>query len=184
MEVVEKQPPKILRMKIWHINEKPAFYGYEENPTVYSVLDKCEVPKPSILGLMGSRDVMPEDLSQVILHNQLDDEDFAALAERKLLAPELEVLYTKIKELKVDLENLRGMMGMVQKSDEEQPTPIADPTSSMIDAVIQAVKAGMMGGSVGSSVFSNIVAGTHGLSEQDKKVIELIGKHFNLQSSV
>lgn len=174
--------PKILKMKVWHIGEKPVFYGYEEEPSVYSIIDQAITNKPSHLDLMSRRDIMPSDLSSVIMHNQMSQEDFECLDSKKLIPEDVSLFFRKIQNLKKEVEALKSLTSEpVAKSDESPSQPIGTPTPEGIAAIIELIKGGMSGN--GSSVFEQIKSSTSGLSENDKKIIELIGSHFGLSNA-
>lgn len=175
------QTPRILNMKIWHIANKPVFCGYQEDSSVYSLIDKCCVDKPSYLDMFQSRDIGPEDLSNVIMHNQVSPEDFECLSQQKLIPEELEILYRKIQSLKMEVESLKGALAApVLKSSEEQPEDLGTPSTKAVEAVIELVKNSLLG--QGGSVFDQIKNASQGLSTTDLKLIELVGKHFGLSS--
>lgn len=176
--------PRILDMLVHTIEGKPAFYSYPGDSQVYSLMDKAMVAPPSYLNMFKCRGLMPSDMGDVIMHNQLSEPDFALLQQKGLIPQELEILFTKIKDLKAEVEQLRMMMGQggqeVAKSDEEQPSDVGSPSSEMIEAVINVVRAGIVGGSIGGGVFDQIMSATTGLSVQDKKILELVAEKFNL----
>lgn len=169
--------PRIINMKVWEIGEKPVFYGYDDEDSVYSIIDKTIVKKPSHLNLISARDLEPKDLADVILHNQLSEEDFSSLLRCNLIPPELEALFKKIQELQKQLNHLRNeKTEKSENSEKEEKEEVLNKTA--LEALINVVKNGLLG--AGPSVFEQIVEGTRGLSEQDKKLLKLVSSHFSL----
>jgi hypothetical protein len=171
--------PKILKMKVWEINKSPVFYGYDEEDSVYSVIDKAITGKPSHLSLMASRELEPRDLPDVVLHNQISDNDFSCLLECGLVPPGLEALFGKIQELQKQLSYLRS---------QDKPAPAPEPAEespalqkNVVDAIIQIVKGGILGQS--ESVLDQILNNSHDLTVQEKHILKLVEKHFHLGSS-
>jgi len=176
------ETPRILNMKIWQIAGKPVFCGYDEESSVYSLIDKCVVDKPSYIAMFQRKDIGPEDLSNVIMHNQVSGEDFECLSQQKMIPEELEILYRKIQSLKMEVETLKGALATpVFKSAEEQPNDLGTPSTTAIEAVIELVRGSLLG--QGGSVYDQIKNASEGLSSTDLKLIELIGKHFGLSGS-
>lgn len=168
--------PKILQMKVWEIGKDPIFYGYDDEDSVYSILDKEIVRKPSHINLLTARDLEPKDLSSVILHNRMSSEDFDCLKEHGLVPEELQALFTKIQELQRQLESLK-----VEKTEKREEAPEEQELSkTMVDALINIVKTGILGAE--HSVLAQILEGTKGLTEQEKKLLKLVGSHFSLDT--
>ncbi len=175
----DNEKPKVLGMKIWHIDNKPVFYGYPEDSHAYSVPDKGLVEKPGYLSMFPSRDVGPADLSQLVMHGQIEDGDFERLSKKGLIPEELGVLHQKVQELKKELEVLRVSMSptLTKANEEEEAVPLQESDSGLISAILDIVKASSSDGGLSGSVFDRILAGTKGLSIEETKIIELVKKH-------
>lgn len=180
---MENKAPKILGMKVYLIDNKPIFFGYDEEPEIYSLKDKANIPRPSYLDMFKSRELMPQDMGDVIMHNQLSPEDYAALQSKGIIPQELEILYQKIQDLRTEVEQLKTMVApelaasqeQVLKSNEEQPAPEGTPSSEMLNTILEMIKVGIKHG-----VFDEIVKSSQGLSLQEKQILDLVAKHFNL----
>lgn len=115
--------PRIVTMKVYLINDEPCFYGYDEDPEVYSLCDKERIRKGKFLDKLPHREVMPADLPELIVHDQMTDDDFEHLRSKGLLAKEIEVLFDKIKHLKGTLSQAAEMT----KSMENPALPPQEP---------------------------------------------------------
>ena len=190
--------PKILSMKIHTMHDKPVYYGHGENEKgLYSLLEKKMVNIPNFFHLLQSRDVMPEDLGDLILHDQLNYHDFKALRDKELIPKDLEILFNKIQDLKREVGMLKRTMQKDKKSHQEElamaltpqeenkaaelPTS-AEPMEKNIEeakpqSLLEAVSA-MMGVVVsedaGENVLQKITESCSGLSDQEKQVLELV----------
>jgi len=190
--------PKILSMKIYTMHDKPVYYGHGENEKgLYSLLDKKMTNVPNFLHLLESRDVMPEDLGDLILHDQLNYHDFKALRDKELIPKDLEILFNKIQDLKREVGMLKRTMQKDKKSHQEElamaltaqeenkaaelPTS-AEPMEKNVEeakpqSLLEAVSA-MMGvvasEDAGENVLQKIMESCSGLSDQEKQVLELV----------
>lgn len=166
--------PKILNMKVWAIGDKPIFYGYDDENSVYSIIDRTIVDKPSHINLMSARDLEPSDLSDVMLHDQMSTDDFDCLMEKGMIPEDLQALFVKVQELRKQIEALQGA-DSIQKADEEEPEE--DRLSkTAIDALVNMVRTGVLASD--SSVFEQLVQGAEGLTEQEQKVLNLVREHL------
>lgn len=190
--------PKILGMKIYTMHDNPVYYGHGENEKgLYSLLEKKMVHVPNYFHLLQSRDVMPEDLGDLILHDQLNYHDFKALREKDLIPKDLEILFNKIQDLKREVGMLKRTMQKDKKAHQEElamaltpqeeaaaakePTSV-EPMEKNIEetkpqSLLEAVSA-MMGvvasEDAGENVLQKIMESCSGLSDQEKQVLELV----------
>lgn len=192
--------PKILSMKIYTMHDNPVYYGHGENEKgLYSVLEKKMVNIPNYFHLLQSRDVMPEDLGDLILHDQLNYHDFKALKEKDLIPKDLEILFNKIQDLKREVGMLKRTMQKDKRSHQEE-LAMAMSAKEEQEAAVQPVSGGeqpmektieeakpkslleavtvMMGvvasEDAGENVFQKIMESCSGLSDQEKQVLELV----------
>jgi hypothetical protein len=184
------EQPRVLKIKVYHADRKPIFFGYEDEEQVYSLAEKSLVAKPAFLDLLKQRALMPEDLGEVIMHNQMSDEDFGSLDAKGLIPQELKLLFVKITELKNEISQLKTVMASeaapaaapepgceggcgdaIQKS--EEPLS-ANPGEGAVAVVLDLVRNALSS----PSVLDSIIAGAKGLSEQDKYVLNLVSKHL------
>lgn len=190
--------PKILGMKIYTMHDKPVYYGYGENEKgLYSLLEKKMVNIPPFFHILQSRDVMPEDLGDMILHDQLSYHDFKALRDKELIPKDLEILFNKIQDLKREVNMLKRTMQKDKKAHEEelamaltpqeeadaakQPTSVEPMEKNIEEAkpqsLLEAVST-MLGVAAsedaGENVFQKIIESCVGLSDQEKQVLELV----------
>lgn len=191
--------PKILGMKIYTMHDNPVYYGHGDNEKgLYSVLEKKMVNIPNYFHLLQSRDVMPEDLGDLILHDQLNYHDFKALKEKDLVPKDLEILFNKIQDLKREVGMLKRTMQKDKKTHQEelamaltskeeleaakQPVSGSEPMEKNIEetkpqSLLEAVSV-MMGvvasEDAGENVLQKIVESCSGLSDQEKQVLELV----------
>lgn len=190
--------PKILGMKIYTMHDKPVYYGHGENEKgLYSLLEKKMVNVPHFFHLLQSRDVMPEDLGDMILHDQLNYHDFKALRDKELIPKDLEILFNKIQDLKREVNMLKRTMQKDKRSHEEElamaltaqeeaaaaKQPIAvEPMEKNVEeakpqSLLEAVST-MLGVAAsedaGENVFQKIIESCSGLSDQEKQVLELV----------
>jgi len=174
-----EQAPRILGMRAYMVNEKPVLYGYEDEEQCYSLHDKQWTPKPSYVGAFTSRELLPLDLAEIIMHDLLSLEDFVALKSKNLIPGELDLLYQKIQILKNEVQKLKAVMQAepVAKSSEEAEQPLGTPTSNVMNMILELIKAGV----ASQSVFEQMKSGASGLSQQEKDIIELISRHFGLE---
>lgn len=188
--------PKILSMKIYTMHDKPVYYGHGENEDgLYSLLEKKRVPLPMFFNLLQSRDVMPEDLGDLILHDQLNQQDFKALRDNELMPKDLEILFNKIQDLKREVNVLKRTMNKEKKAHEqalvEAAVPKEQPVEQSVDkepmeknieeekpqSLLEAVSA-MIGAEVspdaGENVYQKIIDSCSGFSDQEKQILELV----------
>lgn len=190
--------PKILGMKIYTMHDNPVYYGHGDNEKgLYSLLEKKMVNVPHFFNLLQSRDVMPEDLGDLILHDQLSYHDFKALKEKDLVPKDLEILFNKIQDLKREVGMLKRTMQKDKKSHEEElamamsakeeqlsaEQPVSgepmeknieeQKPQSLLDAVSMLIGA-VASEDAGDNVLQKIVESCSGLSEQEKQVLELV----------
>lgn len=166
------EEPKILKMKVWCIEDRPIFYGYEDEDSVYSIIDKTITEKPGFIDAMTVRDLEPTDLSDVILHDQLSTDDFECLKGANMIPEELQALFQKVQDLRLQLDHLQS----APSSQEVEKTQEEELSKAAVDTVVAMVKNQLLGSD--GSVFDQIVAGTTGLSEQEQKVINLVKEHL------
>jgi hypothetical protein len=185
-------------MKIYTMHDKPVYYGYGENEKgLYSLLEKKMVNPPPFFHLLHPRDVMPEDLGDLILHDQLSYHDFKALRDKELMPKDLEILFNKIQDLKREVNMLKRTMTRDKRSHEEelamamsakeekQPEssePPSEPMEKNVDepkpeSLLDAVS--MMIGveaspDAGENVYQKIIDSCSGLSDQEKQILELV----------
>jgi len=107
--------PRILKLKVYCVNNEPCFYGCDGDDAVYSLHDKEKIKRLAFIDKLQHRDVMPQDLPELIVHDQMSDEDFEYLKSKNVLAKEIEVLFDKIKSLKSNL-NLLNEQTNLQKT--------------------------------------------------------------------
>jgi hypothetical protein len=188
--------PKILSMKIYTMHDKPVYYGHGENEDgLYSLLEKKHVPIPMFFNLLQSRDVMPEDLGDLILHDQLNYHDFKALRDSELMPKDLEILFNKIQDLKREVNMLKRTMSKEKKAHEQamaeisapKPEELAQSTTAepMVknveeikpQSLLEAVSA-MIGveasADAGDNIYQKIIDSCSGLSDQEKQVLDLV----------
>lgn len=122
--------PKIVSMKVYLINDEPCFYGYDEEPEVYSLCDKERIRKGKFLDKLPHREVMPTDLPELIVHDQMSDDDFEHLRSKGLLAREIEVLFDKIKHLKGTLAQAAEMTKSIENPSLPE-SPVEEPVLEM-----------------------------------------------------
>lgn len=102
--------PKVLKMRIYTSKDKsPLFYGYDDEPTVYSVPDKQHIDRPSFLEHISDRETSPDDIPELMLHGLLDPESFKHLDGVGLIDPILKEMYGKIQDLNQKLSDLETM---------------------------------------------------------------------------
>lgn len=166
--------PKILNMKVWAIGEKPVFYGYDDEDSVYSIIDKTIVDKPSHIGLMSSRDLEPADLSDVMLHDQMSTEDYECLMEKEMIPEELQALFAKVQDLRKQIEAMQNAEPVEKAAEDEVEGDRLSKTA--IDALINMVRTGVLASD--GSVFEQLVQGAEGLTEQEQKVLNLVKEHL------
>lgn len=188
--------PKVLSMKIYTMHDKPVYYGHGENEKgLYSLLEKKMVNVPVFLNLLQSRDVMPEDLGDLILHDQLSYHDFKALRDKELIPKDLEILFNKIQDLKREVGMLKRTMQKDKKAHEAQLTELSEQKQeevpadkleesmekaeeivkpeSLLDAV-SALFAVADQEDAGENIFEKIVDSCSGLSDQERQILELV----------
>lgn len=188
--------PKILSMKVYTMHDKPVYYGHGENEDgLYSLLEKKHVPIPMFFNLLQSRDVMPEDLGDLILHDQLSYHDFKALRDQELMPKDLEILFNKIQDLKREVNMLKRTMTKEKKAHEQALADASAPkledlaqsatTEPMVknveeakpQSLLEAVSA-MIGveasPDAGDNIYQKIIDSCTGLTDQEKQVLELV----------
>jgi len=195
--------PKILSMKIYTMHDKPVYYGHGENEDgLYSLLEKRHVSVPPFFHLLQARDVMPEDLGDLILHDQLSYHDFKALRDSELMPKDLEILFNKIQDLKREVNMLKRTMSKEKKAHEQALAEASMPKEEVLNqsldtepmtknieeakpqSLLEAVSA-MIGIEAsldsGENVYQKIIESCAGLSDQERQVLELVKN--NLLSS-
>jgi len=104
------ESPKVLKMRIYTgKNESPLFYGYDNEPQVYSIPDKKHIDRPSFLEHLSERETSPADIPDLMLHGVMDPESFRHLDEAGLVDPILKEMYGKIQDLNEKLQTLESM---------------------------------------------------------------------------
>lgn len=104
------ESPKVLKMRIYTgKNESPLFYGYDNEPQVYSIPDKKQIDRPSFLEHLSERETSPADIPDLMLHGMMDPESFRHLDDAGLVDPILKEMYGKIQELNDKLQSLESM---------------------------------------------------------------------------
>lgn len=195
--------PKVFSMKIYTMHDKPVYYGHGENEDgLYSLLEKKHVPIPMFFNLLQSRDVMPEDLGDLILHDQLNYHDFKALRDSELMPKDLEILFNKIQDLKREVNMLKRTMNKEKRAHEQALAEASAPKEEVLNqsvesepmvknieevkpqSLLEAVSA-MIGieasPDAGENIYQKIIENCTGLSAQEKQVLELVKN--NLLSS-
>jgi hypothetical protein len=104
------ESPKVLKMRIYTgKNESPLFYGYDNEPQVYSIPDKKHIDRPSFLEHLSERETSPADIPDLMLHGMMDPDSFRHLDEAGLVDPILKEMYGKIQDLNTKLQALESM---------------------------------------------------------------------------
>lgn len=189
--------PKIFSMKIYTMHDKPVYYGHGENEDgLYSLLEKKHVAIPPFFHLLQGRDVMPEDLGDLILHDQLNYHDFKALRDSELMPKDLEILFNKIQDLKREVNMLKRTMNKEKRAHEQALVEATMPKEEEVlnqsldtepmaknieevkpQSLLEAVSA-MIGveasPDAGDNIYQKIIDSCTGLSDQEKQVLELV----------
>jgi hypothetical protein len=102
--------PKVLQMRIFTGKDNsPLFYGYDNEPSVYSIPDKQQIPRPTFLEHLPDRETSPDDIPDLMLHGLMDEDSFKHLDGVGLIDPILKEMYTKIQDLNKKLADLETM---------------------------------------------------------------------------
>jgi hypothetical protein len=116
--------PKVLQMRIFTGKDSsPLFYSYDNEPTVYSIPDRQQIPRPSFLEHLPDRETSPSDIPDLMLHGLMDEDSFKHLDGVGLIDPILKEMYTKIQDLNkklADLETMTDPQGNLHDSHEMQ----------------------------------------------------------------
>jgi len=110
--------PRILDMKVHSVNNKPVFYGYEDEDKAFCVPTKSWEDKPTYLDYFDTRDLESEDLGDIVVNGLLDKSDYQKLKSTGVMDPMLEQLFEKMQELNDKLVTLEAAMED-QKSKQE-----------------------------------------------------------------
>lgn len=123
--------PKILNMKVFvGKDDQPIFYGYPDENVLFCTVDQQWVDKPSFLEHFHERDVLPEDMGDLIVNDPINDEDFHYLDEVGMVDPVLKQMYEKIAGIK---EKIEGLEEQISQTPEQQEDTIEEEMKENIE---------------------------------------------------
>jgi len=184
--------PKVLDMKVYiGKNDEPIFYGYPDENVLFCTTDQQWVDKPPYLDHFHEREVLPEDVGEMIVNDLISPDDFNFLDEAGMIEPTLKKLYLKISDIKDKIAQLESEVSEQPSQPEEmedtlqqeiEPAPQNDDENEMpFDDRQEEGKSIEPFKKVMAAIFENpntpldqIFEGVEGLCDDQIKLIEKI----------